>query len=301
MKFSTMRCCVLLVSLALLPLGMAADSIGSYCSGSRYAGSNKAVTSINSVLADLVATASTGGGYATSTAGKGNNIIYGLAQCRGDVSASDCAACLADAAKQLPSTCSYSSDARIWYVYILHACGCIYVYMYTCVQLLSKLTYIHAYACRYDYCFMRYENADFFGQADTGAGVILVNVQAMDNPKAFEKAVGKVIGKATAQASAAGSAGLGRDKDQYTPFVSIYGLAQCTRDLAPLTCAQCLSTAVSRFGDYCGAQQGCQINYSSCRVRYEIYPFYFPLAGNGGAGGRATTDMTKNTKIVVHP
>ncbi|KAG0551689.1 hypothetical protein BDA96_01G444600 [Sorghum bicolor] len=267
MKFSTMRCCVLLVSLALLPLGMAADSIGSYCSGSRYAGSNKAVTSINSVLADLVATASTGGGYATSTAGKGNNIIYGLAQCRGDVSASDCAACLADAAKQLPSTCSYSSDARIWY----------------------------------DYCFMRYENADFFGQADTGAGVILVNVQAMDNPKAFEKAVGKVIGKATAQASAAGSAGLGRDKDQYTPFVSIYGLAQCTRDLAPLTCAQCLSTAVSRFGDYCGAQQGCQINYSSCRVRYEIYPFYFPLAGNGGAGGRATTDMTKNTKIVVHP
>jgi hypothetical protein len=35
-------------------------------------------------------------------------------------------------------------------------------------------------------------------------------------------------------------------------------------------------------------------------VRYEIYPFYFPLAGNG-AGGRATTDMTKNTKIVVHP
>lgn len=262
-----MRCCMLLVvSLALLlPLGMAADSIGSYCSGSSYAGSSKAVANINSVLADLVASASSTGGYATSTAGKGNSIIYGLAQCRGDVSASDCASCLADAAKQLPSTCSYSSDARIWY----------------------------------DYCFMRYENANFFGQADTDAGVILVNVQAMDNPKAFEKAVGKVMGKATAQASAAGSAGLGRDKEQYTPFVSIYGLAQCTRDLAPLTCAQCLSTALSRFGDYCGAQQGCQINYSSCRVRYEIYPFYFPLAGKGG--GLATTDMTKNTKIVVHP
>nr|ACG28478.1 serine/threonine kinase-like protein [Zea mays] len=267
MESSRMRCCMLLVvSLALLlPLGMAADSIGSYCSGSSYAGSSKAVANINSVLADLVASASSTGGYATSTAGKGNSIIYGLAQCRGDVSASDCASCLADAAKQLPSTCSYSSDARIWY----------------------------------DYCFMRYENANFFGQADTDAGVILVNVQAMDNPKAFEKAVGKVMGKATAQASAAGSAGLGRDKEQYTPFVSIYGLAQCTRDLTPLTCAQCLSTALSRFGDYCGAQQGCQINYSSCRVRYEIYPFYFPLAGKGG--GLATTDMTKNTKIVVRP
>jgi hypothetical protein len=118
MESSRMRCCMLLVvSLALLlPLGMAADSIGSYCSGSSYAGSSKAVANINSVLADLVASASSTGGYATSTAGKGNNsIIYGLAQCRGDVSASDCASCLADAAKQLPSTCSYSSDARIWY------------------------------------------------------------------------------------------------------------------------------------------------------------------------------------------
>ncbi|KAL6907476.1 hypothetical protein ACP4OV_002515 [Aristida adscensionis] len=256
--------CLVLVSLALLPLGMAADSIGSYCNGNSYAGSNKVVTSINSVLADLVAKAGSTGGFATSTAGKGNNVIYGLAQCRGDVSASDCAACLADAANQLPGTCSYSSDARIWY----------------------------------DYCFVRYENANFVGQADTDAGVILVNVQAMDNAKAFEKAVGKAAGKAAAQAAAAGSAGLGRDKEQYTPFVSLYALAQCTRDLEPLACAQCVSTAVSRFGGYCGAQQGCQINYSSCRVRYEIYPFYFPLAG--GAGGHAATDMTKYTKIVVH-
>jgi hypothetical protein len=118
MESSTMRRgCVLLVSLALLPLlGMAVDSIGSYC-----AGSNKAVASINSVLADLVATASTGG-YATSTAGKGSTVIYGLAQCRGDVSAGECAACLADAAKQLPSTCSYSSDARIWYATRPHTC-----------------------------------------------------------------------------------------------------------------------------------------------------------------------------------
>jgi hypothetical protein len=144
---------------------------------------------------------------------------------------------------------------------------------------------------------MRFENENFIGQTDTDAGVILVNVQAMDNGKAFQKAVGKVMGKATSQASQAGSGGLGRTKDQYTPFINIYGLAQCTQDLSPLACAQCLSTAVSRFGQYCGAQQGCQINYSSCRVRYEIYPFYFPLATSARS---ATTDMTKYTKIVVH-
>ncbi|XP_037420426.1 cysteine-rich repeat secretory protein 55-like isoform X2 [Triticum dicoccoides] len=263
---STMALCrarsgLLLLGMALLPLGMAMDAIGSNCAGTRYAGSGKA--NIDSVLADLVAKGSSGG-FATAVAGKGNSaVVYGLAQCRGDVSASDCSSCLADAAKQLPTACSYLSDARIWY----------------------------------DFCFMRYDDTDFAGQSDMGAGVILVNVQAADDPKPFKKAVGKVMNKATAQASASGRAGLGRSKDQYTPFVTIYGLAQCTRDLAPLACAQCVSVALSKFGDYCGAQQGCQINYSSCRVRYEIYPFYIPL---DGAGGRATTDMTKYTKIVVH-
>ena len=80
MEFSTMhRCVALLVSWALLPLlGMAADSIGSYCAGSSYAGSNKAVASINAVLADLVATVSTWGGYATSTAGVTSQVLEKL-------------------------------------------------------------------------------------------------------------------------------------------------------------------------------------------------------------------------------
>ncbi|KAG8063626.1 hypothetical protein GUJ93_ZPchr0003g17159 [Zizania palustris] len=103
------------------------------------------------------------------------------------------------------------------------------------------------------------------------------------------------MGKAMAATGSGG--GLGRAKEQYTPFVSIYALAQCTRDLPTLSCAQCLSTAASNIGGYCGAAEGCQINFSSCRVRYEINPFYFPLAG-----GRATTDMTMYTKVVVaHP
>jgi hypothetical protein len=93
-------------------MGMTMDPIGSYCAGTSYKGSGKA--SINSVLTDLVVKGSTGG-FATSSAGKDKNLVYGLAQCRGDVSASDCSACLADAANKLPATCSYQSDARIWY------------------------------------------------------------------------------------------------------------------------------------------------------------------------------------------
>ncbi|XP_052150281.1 cysteine-rich repeat secretory protein 55-like [Oryza glaberrima] len=266
----TRHCLVLLlVSLALLPLGMATDPIGGYCSesGTSDAEINGKTRrrSINSVVSDLVAKAASNGGFATSSAGKGNNVFYGLAQCRGDVSASDCKACLVEAANYTLSFCHYASDSRMWY----------------------------------DYCFMRYKNANFIGQVDTrvDASVRIRKEENMDNPKTFQKAVAKTMDKAIAQAVAtAGSAALGRVKKKYMTFVNIYGLSQCTRDLAPLACAQCLSTAVSNFGDICNAAEGCQIEYNTCWVRYEIYPFYFPLKTDG----RATTDMTKYTKVVVH-
>ncbi|KAL5217641.1 hypothetical protein ABZP36_018325 [Zizania latifolia] len=265
MAFCTRACCcLLLVSLALLQLGMAMDPVGSICSGGIYPKGSKALANINSTVHELAAKASTSG-FATSSIGKGSTAIYGLAQCRGDVSACRCKACLAAAAGQILKICNDAYELKIWF----------------------------------DYCFMRYKNANFIGQMDAGDSVNLASALTMDNPRTFQKAVGKVMGKATAQAVAAGSGGLGRAKQQYTPFVSIYGLAECSRDLPTLACAQCLSTAVSTFNDSCGAAQGCQINYASCRVHYEIKPFYFPLADGSGA----TTDMTKyDTKTTVgHP
>uniref|UniRef100_A0A0E0EHN0 Gnk2-homologous domain-containing protein n=1 Tax=Oryza meridionalis TaxID=40149 RepID=A0A0E0EHN0_9ORYZ len=267
---------VAVVSLvALLPLGMAAttyDPIGSFCSETwmNYGdlNSSEAVTrrrAVNFVVSDLVAKARTGGGFATSKAGRGSEVFYGLAQCRGDVSGGDCDACLAQAAKQMVSNCNYTSDSRIWY----------------------------------EYCFMRhYSSYNFIGDVDTreDASVTLRRWPDMDNPKVFQKVVGKAMGKATTQAVSVGGNGLGRAKEQYTPFVSVYALAQCTRDLAPPACAQCLSSTVSKFNKACGAAQGCQIDYSSCWARYEIYPFYFPLEANG----RATIDMNKYTKVTMH-
>ncbi|KAG8063628.1 hypothetical protein GUJ93_ZPchr0003g17559 [Zizania palustris] len=240
---------------------MAMESIGSYCAGTSYAFNNEASASISTLSYDLAVQCSTAGGFVTSSVGKGKNVFYGLAQCRGDVSAGDCKSCLGIAVKHLASDCNFLADARIWY----------------------------------DYCSMRYRKADFVGQLDTDAGVILVSVVTMDNPKKFQEAVRKAMGKAMAQVAEAFPDGMGRVKVKYTPSVNIYGLAECSPDLESAACAQCLSTAVSRFNETCGAAQGCQINYSSCRVRYEIHPFFFSLDG-----GRAFTDLTKYTKVVVH-
>jgi Salt stress response/antifungal len=83
----------------LLPLCYCADPITHYCDQSYTSG--RIETNINHVISDLVTKASVGG-FAVSSYGKGKDTIYGLAQCRGDVSSDDCSSCLADAAKQLP-------------------------------------------------------------------------------------------------------------------------------------------------------------------------------------------------------
>ncbi|XP_072976458.1 cysteine-rich repeat secretory protein 55 [Typha angustifolia] len=248
---------LLLLSL-LLPLCLAADPNGQYCSDSYNGGQIR--SNINYVLSDLVAKASVGGGFAISSYGKGNNTIYGLAQCRGDVSEGDCSTCLTDAAKQLPLVCPGKSDARIWY----------------------------------DYCFMRYDTDNFVGQSDTSYALILINVENATNPEAFDKAVGKLMRKVEADAVVPGNGGLGREEAKFTPYITIYGLAQCTRDLQPLTCAQCLSAAVELFPDYCRFRKGCRVLYSSCTVRYEIYPFYFPLDG-------VVTSQGEYSKFIWHP
>jgi hypothetical protein len=148
----------------------------------------------------------------------------------------------------------------------------------------------------YDYCFMRYDTVNFVGQSDTGFLTILYNVQNATDPDAFDKVVRKLVNKANSDVVSAGSGSLGREKASFTEYITIYALAQCTRDLQPLDCAQCLSSTLQYFPIYCSHRQGCRILYTSCMVRYEIYPFYFPLDGNAKNSG-----VDKYTKAILHP
>lgn len=124
---------------------------------------------------------------------------------------------------------------------------------------------------------MRYDNVDFIGKPDSGYAVLLVNNDTSAAPKPFDEAVERLVKRAAAAAVQPGNGLLGRAEAQFDPTnENIYGLAQCTRDLQPLACSQCLATALEALPGYCQSRVGCQINYSSCTIRYETYPFYSP-------------------------
>ncbi|BAT84208.1 hypothetical protein VIGAN_04151300, partial [Vigna angularis var. angularis] len=98
----------------------------------------------------------------------------------------------------------------------------------------------------YDYCFLRFNNKSFFE-------------------------LGALMNHIRAQAVVPKEEGLGKGKSVLSPFVTLYALVQCTRDLSEISCAQCLAVAVNNFPNFCSNRKGCRVLYSSCYVRYEIY------------------------------
>lgn len=253
---------LLLLFSLVLPLH-GAGPIGDYCNNNKILTTGQK-SNVDGVLAQLVAKAPSDG-FATASSGSHEDRVFGLIQCRQDVSTEDCSTCTADAAKEIRKRCPNEADARIWY----------------------------------DYCFLRYDTDDFIGKLDAGYGIIYYNVENITGDgEAFDRKAGDLMNRVVKQALVLPSSrGLGRDKTEFSAFVTIYGLVQCTRDLSQLSCAQCLAIAIGNFPKYCQYRKGCQVNYSSCRARYEIYPFFFPLDSNN----KAAAVKGSSLRVLLYP
>ncbi|KAF8719400.1 hypothetical protein HU200_024111 [Digitaria exilis] len=66
---------------------------------------------LNALLSSLPDSAAASSGFATNTTGAAPDQAFGLAQCRGDISASDCSACLSDSASEMASKCPGKKSA----------------------------------------------------------------------------------------------------------------------------------------------------------------------------------------------
>ncbi|GJM88946.1 hypothetical protein PR202_ga05533 [Eleusine coracana subsp. coracana] len=195
---------------------------------------------LNALLSSLPAAALASSGFARDVTGAAlDEQAFGLAQCRADVNSSTCRACLDGSVRDMASNCPGQKDAMLIY----------------------------------DKCLLRHSNANFFGGNYRSVVLALVNTKNATQPQ-FTSTLGTLMGNLREKAAygtprmfAAGSATL-------TPFVSIYGMVQCTRDLAPDDCNLCLATAVGYIPTCCNDKEGARIASRSCSIRFEVYPFY---------------------------
>ncbi|KAI3678668.1 hypothetical protein L6452_37969 [Arctium lappa] len=239
------------------------DPSAQLCNENSNTTTTQLTTNIDSLLPKLVQTTSQLG-YAATSFGYGRTQVFGLAQCRGDVSRQDCSSCIQEAANEIQKMCPNRVDARIWY----------------------------------EYCFLRYNTENFIGQLDTGYGTFYYNVQNVTDPETFNEGLGALMYRISSLAAVAGSNGLGKGETKLTPFLTLYGLVQCTRDLSELACRQCLAIAIGNLPTYCDNKKGCRVIYSSCYVRYELYPFFFPLDSKAAL---ESSSMTNYRSVITKP
>lgn len=231
-----------LILLFCICTAVSVDPLGNFCNDATKFNNAKTSANIGKVLAELLSV-SAKDIFSTTSYGDATNLVYGLYQCRGDISSNECLSCIKDAAKEIRKRCPDQTDARIWY----------------------------------DFCFLRYNTKNFLGQVETSPGIFYYNVDFVSDTDFFNKKLVQLNNQITAEAIVPKNKGLGKGKSKLSPFLTLYALMQCTRDIPEIDCAQCLAIAVGNFPTTCLNRKGCRILYSSCYVRYELYPFFFPL------------------------
>ncbi|XP_027925796.1 cysteine-rich receptor-like protein kinase 7 isoform X2 [Vigna unguiculata] len=215
------------------------------CSHERSSDNSPYQTKLKTLLSSLSsnATPNANGFYNNTILGtNSSDTVYGLFMCRGDVLFDECRDCVANATHTLSSdtNCSLSKSGVIWY----------------------------------DECMVRFSNNSFFSTVDTYPRYYRWNqANISSNPLSFNYLLANTM-RETAHEAANSSNRYSTKKESLSEFNTLYCLTQCTQDLSPQQCSDCLESAISDIPSCCDGKQGGRVVYPSCNIRYELYPFY---------------------------
>ncbi|RDX98472.1 Cysteine-rich receptor-like protein kinase 25, partial [Mucuna pruriens] len=197
-------------------------------------------TNLHNTLSWLSSDAATSKGYNHTTTGIGTvDAVYGLYDCRGDVTGSFCQFCVSTAASDILQRCPNKTSAVIWY----------------------------------NYCILRYSNHNFFGNLTITPSWYVVGTKNITNPEELQKAedyMQSLKREATVESNklyAMGSFNLSDGEERY-------GMVQCSRDLTNDECSQCLEDMIDKVPQCCRGNLGWQVLAPSCLIKYDDYMFY---------------------------
>ncbi|QCE09574.1 cysteine-rich repeat secretory protein 38-like [Vigna unguiculata] len=241
MSSSKLYTILLLVSLSLfLHQTCFGDPIYHLCSNSEnFTDHSPYETQLKTLVIKLIyKTYSTG--FAMSSVGNNvNSKPYGLALCRGDLSASECKTCVSDATKEILSRCPYNKGGIIWY----------------------------------DNCMFKYSDTEFFGTTDDRIKIYMWNSKRASDPTTFNPKTIEFLSGISKKAWVNNPKLYASGEQKLENSDTLYGMAQCTRDLSSYDCNKCLADAINDFPRCCAGQIGGRVVGGSCNFRYELYPF----------------------------
>nr|DAD20608.1 TPA_asm: hypothetical protein HUJ06_022071 [Nelumbo nucifera] len=266
-------CCLLLLisSLLLINLSPTYAQLYDVCSNTTsFAPNSLFETNLNILLPSLSSNAINTGFYNTSV-GEYPDQVYGLILCRGDITPEVCRNCLETIIDDVKQLCPDRKGATVWFLM----------------------------------CFLRYSDHRFFSSTEELGTVHIQTTTNMTDPDRFLPFVKDFMGNLSFQAAFDPSNSMfAVKKEQFTAFITVYGLMQCTRDLSRNDCYECLQVAMKHYESCCYFNRAKILRFS-CFIIIELYPFYqdssatlsppLPSITSEGMYG----DGSKQTKVVV--
>ncbi|KAK3188259.1 hypothetical protein Dsin_027820 [Dipteronia sinensis] len=116
-KFSTIFVFLLSLSSSLFTFTGAADPtyVYHFCSGNNFTRNSTYQTNLKLLLSSLPSNANRSYGFSNTTEGQDPNRVYGLFQCRGDVTNTICQECVTFASTDATQRCPNQKGNIIWY------------------------------------------------------------------------------------------------------------------------------------------------------------------------------------------
>ncbi|XP_047147537.1 cysteine-rich receptor-like protein kinase 10 [Vigna umbellata] len=200
---------------------------------------------LKSVLTWLSSDAATSKGYNHNSFGNSTSgadaAVYGLYDCRGDVSGYFCQFCVSTAAREVLQRCPNRVSVITWY----------------------------------DFCILRYSNENFFGNVTVDPSWNHTGSKNVSSSEEIQKGEGfmkSLIRKATVETNQL----YYMDGFNLSSTERRYGLVQCSRDLTSEGCRECLETMLAKVPKCCEHKLGWQVSTASCLIKYDDYIFYLP-------------------------
>ncbi|OVA10440.1 Protein kinase domain [Macleaya cordata] len=188
-------------------------------------------------------------GFFNTSAGDDPYAVYGLVQCRPDVSMAECVSCMNTSSVELPQFCNRSVEAYL----VL------------------------------DRCLLRYSNLRFFSQLDNvGIGSVFIK-NVSNDAVAFNRQVVDLLQNLTSIALLkpskyqTGKIAIKFNSND-SSSTTIYGMVECTQDLSSTDCSTCLESLINKIPSCCSGNIGAWVLRPSCQLRYEPTLFYGSLS-----------------------
>nr|DAD20614.1 TPA_asm: hypothetical protein HUJ06_022077 [Nelumbo nucifera] len=207
-----------------------------------YDSNSSFAANLNRLLISLASNTAASDGFYNTSVGSDSDQVYGLALCRGDVTADVCQNCVNTASQGILQECQNKQEAIIWYEF----CQLRYSYW--------KFFSMMVYAGKFPKWNEREQNVTNPDEYSNIWDNLMRNLISQTESDRRMFATGEVISISKTE--------------------KIYGLMQCTRDIIRDECGNCLRNGVGDIQRGPFSRRGGMVLGTSCNLRYEPYLFY---------------------------